>query len=38
MLNLQPSTLKVSTDFRARHHCDFWQTTRTAPAAAGGLL
>jgi len=33
MLHLEPAQVGVVTDFRQRHHCDFWQTSATAAAA-----
>jgi para-nitrobenzyl esterase len=34
MLHLEPGKVGVVTDFRERHHCEFWQTSATAAAAA----
>lgn len=34
MLHLEPANVGVVTDFRQRHHCEFWQTSATAAAAA----
>lgn len=35
MLLLQPGASRITTDFRERHHCDFWQTPPATPAEAG---
>jgi len=34
MLHLEPAKVGVVSDFRQRHHCEFWQTSATAAAAA----
>jgi para-nitrobenzyl esterase len=32
MLHLEPSAVNRVTDFRERHHCDFWRTPPSQPA------
>lgn len=35
MLHLEPDASGITTDYRERHHCDYWQTPPLAPADAG---
>lgn len=34
MLHLEPGKVGVTSDFNARHHCEFWQTALRLPATA----